>query len=144
MPPLKDTPDLQRASRNTPLGAALRRHWLPVADAATAPAPGAPARWMRVLTENLVLFTTHDGRMGVLDAYCPHEGGSLTNGTNVDGALQCMLHGWAFDPDGLRVDAGVRHARVSTRTTAYPVAVHAGRVWVYMGPAEHQPPAPGD
>lgn len=134
---------LNRATRRTPVGQALRRHWLPVLAEADLPAADAPPVWLRVMGEALVLFRDTSGRLGVLDAYCPHEGGSLTNGRNGDNALQCMLHGWAFDVTGRRVDGGAAH-QGAARTVAYPVRVRHGRVWVYLGPPEQQPEFPAD
>jgi phenylpropionate dioxygenase-like ring-hydroxylating dioxygenase large terminal subunit len=86
----------------------------------------------------LVLFRDEAGRLGLLDAYCPHEGGSLAAGCVVDGGLQCMLHGWAFDVTGQRVDGGAKH-QGAARTTAYPTAERDARVWAYLGLPEQQP-----
>jgi len=121
------------------VGQALRRHWVPVTHIERTPAAGGPPVRLRLLGEGLVLFRDHQGRLGLLDAYCPHEGGSLGSGMVADGGLQCMLHGWAFDVTGCRVDGGAAHQGAS-RTTAYPVRENAGIVWAYLGEPGAEPP----
>ena len=123
---------LRRASRSTPVGKALRRHWLPVLPASRLPEPDGEPVSLRVLTEPLVIFRDSEGRIGVLDAYCPHEQGSLARGINAEGGLTCILHGWKFDGEGRRVDSGAVHG-APVRTAAYPAVVHEGVVWVFMG-----------
>ena len=130
---------LKQCGRSTPAGRALRRHWLPVLPESRLPEPDGEPVSLRVLGEPLVLFRDSAGRIGVIDAYCPHESGSLALGLNADGGLQCMLHGWKFDVEGNRVDSGAVHSGAA-RTKAYPVAVHQGLVWLYMG-EEHGRPA---
>jgi 3-ketosteroid 9alpha-monooxygenase subunit A len=50
---------------------------------------------------DLVLFRDEDGRVGMLDAYCPHLGAHLGHGGTVKGKLlHCPFHGWGFDADG--------------------------------------------
>jgi phthalate 4,5-dioxygenase oxygenase subunit len=132
---------LRRARRGTPVGDALRRHWLPVLPEGRLPNPDGEPVSLRVLNEPLVLFTDTTGRHGVIDAYCPHEGGSLARGENAQGGLTCLLHGWKFDVDGYRVDSAAVHVG-PIRTANYPVAVARGRVWIYMGPPELAPPRP--
>lgn len=129
---------LRDARRSTAVGQALRRHWLPVTATDRAPQIGGGPLRLRLLGEALVLFRDQDGRLGLLDAYCPHEGGSLAAGRVADGGLQCMLHGWAFAVTGQRVDGGATHQGAS-RTTAYPVRESDGTVWAYLGEPGSEP-----
>ena len=100
--------------------------------ASRLPEPDGEPVSLRVLTEPLVLFRDSAGRIGVLDAYCPHEGGPLARGTNAEGGITCILHGWKFDVEGRRVDSGAVHG-VPVRTASYPARVQDGIVWVFMG-----------
>jgi phenylpropionate dioxygenase-like ring-hydroxylating dioxygenase large terminal subunit len=52
----------------------MRRYWLPVgisADVKDQP------QYVRVLGEDLVLFRTPGGDIGLMDAVCSHRGASL-------------------------------------------------------------------
>ena len=51
---------------------------------------------------DLVVFQeAKSGKVGVLDAYCPHLGAHLGQGGKVNGdCLQCPFHGWSFTADG--------------------------------------------
>ena len=55
---------------------------------------------VRLLGEDLALFRTTTGELGLVDARCPHRGASLAYGFADDAALRCPYHGWAFDPAG--------------------------------------------
>lgn len=132
---------LKSAGRQTPHGQALRRHWLPVLAVSAVAEPDCAPVEIRVLNEPLILFRDSLGRLGALDAYCPHEGASLKWGMNREGGLACFIHGWKFDVEGNRVDGGAVHMR-QVRTRTYPVTAVQGKVWVYLGDPDTAPPAP--
>nr|WP_295887752.1 Rieske 2Fe-2S domain-containing protein [uncultured Thiohalocapsa sp.] len=72
----QDTQDLlTRIGPGTGMGALLRRYWHPVAGSAEL-APGE-ARKVRLLGEDLALFRTASGRLGLLEESCPHRRASL-------------------------------------------------------------------
>lgn len=142
MLPASEQAALTRAVRGTPVGEAFRRHWLPLLPADKAPAAGGTPVRLRALGETLALFRDLDGRLGLVDGYCPHEGGSLASGHVVGGGVQCLLHGWTFGVDGRRVDAGARFSP-PVRVSAYRAVVAGGRVWGYLGAPEACPPLPG-
>ena len=51
--------------------------------------------------KKMVAFRTKEGKVGVLDAYCPHLGADLgVHGRVVDGCVECPFHAWRFNPDG--------------------------------------------
>jgi phenylpropionate dioxygenase-like ring-hydroxylating dioxygenase large terminal subunit len=53
----------------------------------------------------LVAFRGSDGKLSVLDAFCPHLGAHLGYGGKVDGcAVVCPFHAWRFDGTGSCVD----------------------------------------
>ena len=73
---------LCRVEAGAPMGQLMRRHWIPacLSEEVTEP-DGAPVR-TRLLGEDLVVFRDTDGRLGVLDEYCPHRRVSLALGRN--------------------------------------------------------------
>ena len=112
---------LTRVGRGTPIGELLRRYWHPVA--ASVEVGSGATRPVRLLGEDLVLFRTTRGELGLLDARCPHRGTSLAYGYADDCAVRCPYHGWAFAPDGACVElttlAPREHVREQIGTTAY-------------------------
>ncbi|TMS08806.1 Cholesterol 7-desaturase [Larimichthys crocea] len=53
-----------------------------------------------VLGEQVAVFRGQNGRVYVLDAYCPHLGANLgVGGRVVGGCLECPFHGWQFRGD---------------------------------------------
>src|SRR5258708_36387146 len=59
-------------------------------------APGE-VKSVSCLGVDLVMFRSQQGKVGVLDAYCPHLGTHLGVGGCVEGeALRCPFHRWAF------------------------------------------------
>ena len=145
---------LCRVEGDAPMGQLMRRHWIPVCMAEeVAENDGTPIR-ARLLGEDLVVFRDSEGRLGVLDEYCPHRGPSLVYGRNEEGGLRCLYHGWKFDVDGTVLDMPSEPAASGfaekTRHKSYPARESGGFIWTYMGPASEmpafQPPAwaPGE
>src|SRR3712207_63193 len=128
------------------MGEVFRRFWLPIALASELPTPDcAPVR-LRILSEDLIAFRDSEGRVGLLDRYCPHRGASLFFGRNEENGLRCVYHGWKFDVNGACVDMPSEPAASNfkdrVRIPAYPTYEAGGVVWAYMGSPEHKPPLP--
>ena len=52
--------------------------------------------------KKLVAFRTEQGKVGVLDAYCPHLGADLgMHGTVEGGCVVCPFHAWKFNTEGV-------------------------------------------
>src|SRR5215475_4161984 len=91
---------LCRVEGDAPMGQLMRRHWIPACMAEEVAEPdGTPIR-VRLLGEDLVVFRDTDGKLGVLDEYCPHRRASLVLGRNEECGLRCLYHGWKFDVEG--------------------------------------------
>jgi 5,5'-dehydrodivanillate O-demethylase len=122
------------------MGELFRRYWLPIA--ASVELGAGAAMPVRLLTEDLALFRTTAGELGLVDSRCPHRGTSLAEGFADDRALRCPYHGWAFDACGACVDVSALANRdgvmSQAATTAYPVRELGGLVFAYLGPS----PAP--
>src|SRR2546429_2065324 len=95
---------LTHTGPGTPMGALLRRYWVPALLAAELPDPdSAPVR-VPLLGERLVAFRDSAGRVGLLEESCPHRGASLALARNEDGCLRCIYHRWQFDAAGRCTD----------------------------------------
>ena len=134
---------LTRVGPGTPMGALLRRYWVPALFSWELEPDGAPVR-LRLLSEDLVAFRDSRGRVGVLEESCPHRGTSLWLGRNEDEGLRCVYHGWKFDVDGSCVDQMNEPDQFLTKVkaTSYPVVELGGVVWAFMGPADQRPEPP--
>ncbi len=75
---------LCRVEGDAPMGQMMRRHWLPACLLEEVPAPDGDPVPVRLLGEDLVAFRDTDGRVGVMDRYCPHRRASLVFGRNED------------------------------------------------------------
>ena len=137
---------LTQTGPGTPMGELFRRFWLPALLSSELPEPDCAPVKLTILSEDLVAFRDSEGRVGVLDRYCPHRGSSLYWGRNEESGLRCVYHGWKFDVAGHCVDMPNEpeesRFREKIRTVAYPTEERGGVVWVYMGPAELHPEMP--
>ena len=138
---------LTRTDAGTAMGELMREFWMPALLSKELPAPDAPPARVRLLGEDLVAFRDSSGRVGLLDAFCPHRRADLYFGRNEAGGLRCIYHGWKFDAGGRCVDVPTdsctpaQMQRLST--TAYPTQERGGIVWAWMGKGEPHalPPA---
>ncbi|CAG9170882.1 Phthalate 4,5-dioxygenase oxygenase subunit [Cupriavidus laharis] len=134
---------LCRVEGDAPMGQLMRRHWTPVCllEEVTEP-DGTPVK-ARVFGEDLVVFRDSDGRVGVMDEYCPHRRASLVFGRNEEGGLRCLYHGWKMDVEGNVLEMVSEPASSGmaekVKHKAYPVKEWGGMVWAYMGPADAVP-----
>ena len=85
---------LTRVGPGTPMGNLIREFWIPVLPSNEFPTPDSPAKRMRLLSENLVMFRDSDGNVGCFPESCPHRGASLYFGRSEEGGLRCIYHGW--------------------------------------------------
>ncbi|MBU2533048.1 MAG: Rieske 2Fe-2S domain-containing protein, partial [Alphaproteobacteria bacterium] len=99
---------------------------------------------IRIMGEDLVAFRDTQGRVGVIDARCPHRGAEMYYGRNEECGLRCVYHGWKFDVTGRAVDLpNVPQGRAlhdTVRIKAYPTVEYGDIVWAYMGPAAERLP----
>jgi len=137
---------LIRVVGDAPMGAMMRRYWVPVClDSEVAEPDGTPLR-SQVFGERLVVFRDTAGRVGVIAERCPHRLASLALGRNEEGGLRCIYHGWKFDVAGSCVEMPTEPAdstyKDRLRTASYPVHEAGGMVWAYLGPETEPPPFP--
>ena len=132
-----------RVGRATPMGGLLRRYWMPVA--AVSEFDTITVKPVRLLGEDLTLYRDLAGTFGLVDRQCPHRRADLSYGFVEPHGLRCNYHGWLFDEKGRCTeqpfeDVAAPEAcfKPKIRMKAYPVEMHAGLIWAYLGPA----PAP--
>ncbi|WP_028998950.1 Rieske 2Fe-2S domain-containing protein [Azohydromonas australica] len=134
---------LCRVEGEAPMGQLMRRHWTPVCLIEEVSEPdGTPVK-ARVFGEDLVVFRDSDGRVGVMDEYCPHRRASLVYGRNEEGGLRCLYHGWKMDVEGnvleMVSEPAASGMAEKVKHKAYPVQEWGGMVWAYMGPQDAVP-----
>ncbi|MBO0804577.1 MAG: Rieske 2Fe-2S domain-containing protein [Nocardiopsaceae bacterium] len=138
----EDNETLTRVGPGTPMGALLRRYWLPACLSDEVAEPDGPPARVRLLGEDLVAFRDTEGRIGLVEEQCPHRGASLFYGRNEEGGLRCTYHGWKFDVTGQCTDqrSELKPFCEKIQITSYPVHESGGIVWTYMGPEEARTP----
>jgi len=138
---------LTKTGPETPMGDLYRRFWLPVMLAEELPTPDCDPVRVSVLGERLVAFKDTSGRVGLLDARCPHRSANLFWGRNEQDGLRCAYHGWKYDVAGTCIDVpntpeGATFKDKIAAFSAYPAVERGGFVWAYMGPKDQEPPFP--
>ena len=127
---------LTRVGPGTPMGELMRRYWIPVRP--TAQLMEEEVMPVRLLGEDLVLFRSADGQIGLVGDRCPHRMTEMKYGIPDDGGLRCCYHGWMFAPSGQCIETPLEAAhdpfKDRIRIKGYPVQEMGGLVWAYMGP----------
>ena len=142
----EDNDLLVRVELGQPMNALLRRFWVPAFLQSELPEPDGPPIRVKLLGEPLLAFRDSNGKVGLIDRYCPHRRASLFWGRNEDCGLRCVYHGWKFDITGQCVDLpnATNGDRIKSKVsiTSYPTMEKGGIVWAYMGPPELKPVFP--
>ncbi|MDE3075554.1 MAG: Rieske 2Fe-2S domain-containing protein [Chloroflexota bacterium] len=131
---------LTRVGPGTPCGELMRRYWAPISPLAQL--LEEPVRRVRLLGEDLTLFRTRSGKLGLIGERCLHRGFDLRWGIPDEDGLRCPYHGWLYGPNGECLDTPLEAADSTFKhrlcIKSYPVEELGGLVFAYMGP----PPAP--
>jgi phenylpropionate dioxygenase-like ring-hydroxylating dioxygenase large terminal subunit len=97
---------------------------------------------VQLLGRDLVLWRDTSGRIRCHDAYCPHMGAHLAEGS-VDGdQIRCFFHHWRFDAEGRLTDIPCQDTLPKVGVQAWPVGEAYGLVWVWCGGTEAKLPLP--
>src|SRR5438034_3566561 len=123
---------LTQTGPGTPMGNLLRHYWHPVG--ARAELEKEPVQPVRLLGENLTLFRSAKGELGLIGDRCAHRAISLAYGIPQDNGLRCAYHGWTYDTAGHVVDMPFEPACLPLKIKAYPVQELGGLIWAYLGP----------
>ena len=105
--------------------------WYPVCKSSQIK-PGKADSFL-ISYQRVVVFRSREGELAALDAFCPHMGADLGNGTVVDGKIQCYFHQWCYGKSGAleRVRGGEMPRNVGNKS--WPVEEKYGFIWVFAG-----------
>ncbi len=132
---------LTRVGPGTPMGDLMRRYWHPIAASVSLNEEN-PTKEVRLLGEDLVLFRSAAGDVGLIEPSCPHRKANLSYGVPEPEGIRCAYHGWLFDVNGNCIDqpsepVGSRF-KDKVKLKAYLVEELGGLIFAYLGPT----PAP--
>ncbi|MCG8927048.1 Rieske 2Fe-2S domain-containing protein [Lentzea sp. CC55] len=89
----------------------------------------------------LVVFATEDGKINVLDGYCRHMGGDLTQGTVKGGTIACPFHDWRWAGNGRCVDIPyAKRVPLRARTRSWITLEENKQLFVWNDPQGNPPP----
>jgi 3-ketosteroid 9alpha-monooxygenase subunit A len=91
--------------------------------------------------QKLVVFRSGDGKINVLDGYCRHMGGDLSQGTVKGDEIACPFHDWRWGGDGRckKVPYSKRTPRLA-RTATWTTLEQDGMLFVWNDPERKPPP----
>jgi 3-ketosteroid 9alpha-monooxygenase subunit A len=90
----------------------------------------------------LVVFATEDGKLNVLDAYCRHMGGDLSQGTVKGEAIACPFHDWRWAGNGKCVQIPyAKRIPLRAKTRSWLTLERNQQLFVYHDPEGNEPPA---
>jgi len=89
----------------------------------------------------LVVFADSRGKLNVLNGYCPHMGGDLSQGTVKGDDVACPFHDWRWSGNG-RCSSIPYAKRVPprARTRSWEVRERNGQLFVWNDPQGNPPP----
>jgi 5,5'-dehydrodivanillate O-demethylase len=124
-------------SAGTPMGELLRRYWHPIAPSSEINEEN-PTKEVRLMGEDLVLFRSTAGKIGLIEPSCPHRKANLSYGVPEPEGIRCAYHGWLFDVEGNCVDQpsepeGSRF-KEKVKLKAYKAQELGGVIFAYIGP----------
>ena len=90
----------------------------------------------------LVVFASEDGKINVLDGYCRHMGGDLTQGTVKGNNIACPFHDWRWAGNGKCVDIPyAKRVPLRARTRSWVTLEENKQLFVWNDPQGNPPPA---
>ncbi|QGK70378.1 Rieske 2Fe-2S domain-containing protein [Allosaccharopolyspora coralli] len=89
----------------------------------------------------LVVFQSSDGALNVLDGYCRHMGGDLTQGTVKGEAVACPFHDWRWGGNGRCVQIPyTKRVPMRARTKSWTTMERNKQLFVWNDPEGNPPP----
>src|SRR5512145_3040226 len=90
----------------------------------------------------LVVWADSTGRLHVLDGYCRHMGGDLTQGTVKGDEVACPFHDWRWGGDGkCKAIPYAKRIPLRARTRTWRAMEENQQLFVYNDPEGNPPPA---
>jgi len=123
----------------TPTRFARGWHCLGLADSFADGRPHA----VEAFGGKLVVWRNSEGELGVLDGYCRHMGGDLTQGEVKGDEVACPFHDWRWGRDGkCKMIPYARRVPLRARTQRYETVVRNGQLLIWHDPegsaADHE------
>ncbi|MQA61518.1 MAG: Rieske 2Fe-2S domain-containing protein [Actinophytocola sp.] len=88
----------------------------------------------------LVVFQAADGTVNVLDGYCRHMGGDLTQGTVKGDEIACPFHDWRWGGDGkCKQIPYAKRVPLRARTRSWITCEENGQLFVWHDPQGRAP-----
>ena len=142
----EENEQLTRAGPGTLMGDLFRQYWIPVLTSDLLSEPGEAPRRIRLLGEDLVLFRTRLGELGLVGAYCSHRLAPLFFGRIEEDGIRCPYHGWKYGVTGACLEMPnmppEQEFKEDICHPGYRCVERGGIIWTYMGPAKELPPLP--
>ena len=137
---------LTRVGPATAMGNLFRHYWIPVVPISHLAEPGGRPMRVKLLGEDLVLFRTEAGEIGLIGAYCPHRLAPLYFGRVEEDGLRCAYHAWKYAPNGRCIEMPnippAQQFMEEVQHPGYPCVERGGIIWSYMGLAKVPPELP--
>ena len=128
------------------LGNLFRQYWIPVLPTSFLEDDDGNPRRVRLLGEDLVLFRSGAGELGLIGAFCSHRLAPLFFGRIEENGLRCPYHGWKYAPGGRCLEMPnvppEQEFKSDIHHTGYPCVEKGGIVWTFMGRPKELPPLP--
>ncbi len=139
--PVKEpTRDYAPTGPGTLAGGVLRKSWQPAYISGDLK-PGWAAT-VRVLSEEITIFRSQEGKAHAIGGRCAHRGVLLSTGMVQGDSLRCPYHGWKYDAEGHCLAQPAEPEFDATVTIpGYPVHEYLGLLFIYMG-GDTPPPPP--
>jgi 5,5'-dehydrodivanillate O-demethylase len=119
------------------MGNLMRCYWHPIAASVEVNEEN-PTKEVRLLGEDLVLFRSTNGVVGLIEPSCPHRKANLSYGVPEPEGIRCAYHGWLFDETGACIDQPSEPAgskfKDKVKLKAYKTEELGGLIFAYMGP----------
>ncbi|WP_109509168.1 Rieske 2Fe-2S domain-containing protein [Nocardioides speluncae] len=97
---------------------------------------------VKAFGQELVVFAGEDGKLNVLDAFCRHMGGNLSQGTIKGNEIACPFHDWRWGGDGrCKAIPYARRVPLRARTASWPTLEQDQLLFVWNDPQGNPPPA---
>lgn len=89
----------------------------------------------------LVVFTDSDNNLQVLNGYCPHMGGDLSQGTIKGDEIACPFHDWRWGGDGkCKSIPYSRRVPLRARTRTWQTLEKNDQLFIWHDPQGNPPP----
>lgn len=91
--------------------------------------------------QKLVVFAGEDDKLSVLDAYCRHLGGDLSQGTIKGNQVACPFHDWRWGGDGKCTEVPyAKRVPLRARTKSWTTMEQNQQLFVWNDPEGNPPP----